>query len=104
MLFLVRFDIRQPDAMSTREFIETWDREADAALAAQEAGAVPYLWKVAGQRVVFAVVDLPDGESLDRALAGLPIVQELGDGAHTEAYPIYDYKTFAADLKEQLKG
>ena len=49
-------------------------------------------------------MDLPDPESLDRALAGLPIVQELGGGAETEAYPIYDYRTFAADMKEQLKG
>jgi muconolactone delta-isomerase len=104
MQFMVRFDIRQPDGMSTREFIEMWDREADAALAAMDAGAVTHLWKVAGERVVFAVVDLPDPESLDRALASLPIVQELGDGAHTEAWTIYDYRIFAADLKEQLKG
>ena len=104
MLFMVRFDIRQPDAMSTREFIETWDREANAALGAMDAGVVRHLWKVSGQRVVFAVIDLPDPESLDRALASLPIVQELGDGAHTEAWTIYDYRTFAADLKDQLKG
>jgi muconolactone delta-isomerase len=104
MLFMVRFDIRQPEGMSTREFIETWDREADAALGAMEAGVVKHLWKVSGQRVVFAVIDLPDPASLDRALAGLPIVQELGGGAQTEAYPIYEYKTFAADMKEQLSG
>ena len=53
---------------------------------------------------MFAVIDVPDSESLDRALAGLPIVQELGGGAQTEAWPIYDYGTFASDMKEQLKG
>ena len=58
-------------------------READAALGAMDAGVAPHLWKVTGQRVVFAVIDLPDPESLDRALAGLPIVQELGGGART---------------------
>ena len=104
MQFIVRFDIHQPEGMSNREFIEMWDREADAALGAMVAGAVTHLWKVAGERVVFAVTDLPDPESLDRALAGLPIVQELGDGARTEAWAIYDYRIFAADLKEQLKG
>ena len=104
MLFMVRFDIHQPEGMSTREFVETWDREADAALGAREAGVAPHLWKVAGERVVFAVIDVPDSESLDRALAGLPIVQELGGGAQTEAWPIYDYGTFASDMKEQLKG
>lgn len=104
MQFFVRFDIHQPEGMSTREFIETWDREADAALGAMDAGVVTHLWKVSGQRVVFAVVELPDAESLDRALTGLPIVQELGGGAKTEAWPIYEYRTFAADLKEALKG
>ena len=34
MQFLVRFDIHQPEGMSNREFIEMWDREADAALGA----------------------------------------------------------------------
>jgi muconolactone delta-isomerase len=104
MQFFVRFDIHQPEGMSTREFIEIWDREADAALGAMDAGVVTHLWKVSGQRVVFAVIELPDAESLDRALAGLPIVQELGGGAKTEALPVYDYRTFAADMKEQLKG
>jgi muconolactone delta-isomerase len=102
MLFFVRFDIHQPESMSTRELTEIWDREADAALGAKEAGAVVHLWKVAGQRVVLAVVDFPDAETLDRALTGLPIVQELGGGAKTEALPIYEYETFAADLKEAL--
>ena len=49
MLFMVRFDIHQPEGMSTREFIETWDREADAALGAMDAGVVTHLWKVSGR-------------------------------------------------------
>jgi muconolactone delta-isomerase len=104
MLFFVRFDIHQPEGMSTRELIEIWDREADTALGAMEAGAIKHAWKVSGQRVVLAVCDFPDAETLDRALAGLPIVQELGGSAKTEALPIYDYRTFAADLKEELRG
>ena len=63
-----------------------------------------HLWKVAGQRVVFAVVDLPDPESLDRALAGLPIVQELGGGAGPRRSRSTTTGSFAADMKEQLKG
>jgi muconolactone delta-isomerase len=102
MQFFVRFDIHQPEGMSTREFIEMWDREADAALGAMDAGVLTHAWKVSGQRVVFAIIDLPDAESLDRALAGLPIVQELGGDAKTQAWPIYEYRTFAADLKEAV--
>jgi muconolactone delta-isomerase len=104
MQFLVRFDVHQPVDMSNREFIEMWDREADAALGAMEAGAVSHLWKVAGQRVVFGVLELPDAESVARALAGLPIIKEIGATVDTEVLPIYDYSTFAADMKEELKG
>ena len=104
MLFFIRFDIQQPATMSNRELVEIWDREADAALGAVDAGAVPHLWKVSGQRVVIGILDLPDAESVDRALAGLPIVQEMGGGVKTEVLPIYDYHTFAADLKEAVGG
>jgi muconolactone D-isomerase len=104
MLFLIRFDIQQPATMSNRELIEIWDREGDAALEAVDAGAVQHLWKVAGQRVVVGILDLPDAETVDRALAGLPIVQEMGGGVKTEVLPIYDYRTFAADLKEAVGG
>jgi len=104
MLFFVRFDVRQADHMSNRELIEMWDREADAALGAMDAGAIKHAWKVSGQRVVLAVCDLPEAETLDRALSGLPIIKEMGATVKTEALPIYDYRTFAADLKESLGG
>jgi len=104
MLFFVRIDVRQADSMSKRELIEMWDREADAALAAMDAGAIKHAWKVSGQRVVLAVCDFPDAETLDRALSGLPIIKEMGATVKTEALPIYDYRTFAADLKEAAGG
>ncbi|MFN2450652.1 MAG: muconolactone Delta-isomerase family protein, partial [Candidatus Baltobacteraceae bacterium] len=71
MLFFVRFDVTQPDSVSNAELVATWRREAAAALAAIDAGAVKHLWKVAGQRVVLAVIDLPSAEDLDAALGGL---------------------------------
>jgi muconolactone delta-isomerase len=103
MQFLLRFDVQQNPGWSNRELYEMWDREADAALAAMDAGAVTHLWKVAGQRVVFAVLDLPDAETFDRALEGLPIIKEMGATVATEALPIYDYRTFASHVKEALE-
>jgi muconolactone delta-isomerase len=104
MLFFVRFDVTQPANVSNEALVETWKREAEAAIGAIEAGAVPHLWKVAGQRIVLAIVDLPTAEDLDRALGSLPIIREMGPGVKTEAWPIYDYRTFAADLEEGTHG
>lgn len=104
MLFFVRFDVTQPNNVSNSELVEIWRREAEAALGARDAGAVTNLWKVAGQRVVLAVIDLPTAEELDQALGGLPIIREMGPGVKTEAWPIYDYKTFADHLNEGVHG
>jgi muconolactone delta-isomerase len=104
MLFFVRFDVTQPANVSNQDLVETWRREAEAAIGAMDAGAVPHLWKVAGQRVVLAVVDLPTAEDVDAALGGLPIIREMGPGVKTEAWPIYDYRTFAAALNDGTHG
>ena len=104
MQFLVRFEVKQPANVSNAELVAIWQREAAAALGAMEAGVVRHLWKVAGQRVVFGVVDLPSPEDLDRALGSLPIVRELGAGVTTEALPIYEYTTYAEDLNRGAHG
>jgi muconolactone delta-isomerase len=102
--FFVRFEVTQPANVSNADLVAIWQREAAAALGAIEAGAIKHAWKVAGQRVVLGVVEVPSHEDLDRALAGLPIIRELGSGVKTEALPIYDYATFAADLNEGAHG
>jgi muconolactone delta-isomerase len=102
--FIVRFDIKQPVNVANAELVAIWRREAEAAMGAMEAGAVLHLWKVAGQRLVFAIVEFPSAEELDRALGGLPIIREMGPGVTTEALPIYDYTTYAADLNEGVHG
>jgi muconolactone delta-isomerase len=104
VLFFVRFDVTQPNSVSNADLVAIWRREAAAALAAIDAGAVKHLWKVAGQRVVLGVIDLPSAEDLDAALASLPIIREMGGGVRTEAFPIYDYATFAAALDDGVHG
>ena len=104
MLFFVRFDVKQPSNVSNADLVAIWQREAAAAAGAREAGAVTHLWKVAGRRTVIAIVDLPSAEDLDRALASLPIIREMGTGITTEALPIYDYATFAEDLNSGVHG
>src|SRR5918912_3903967 len=104
MLFFVRFDVKQPENVTNADLVAIWKREAEAALGAMDAGAVKHLWKVSGERVVLAVIDLPTAEDLDRALAGLPIIREMGPGVTTTTLPIYEYRTFAEDLESGAHG
>ena len=53
---------------------------------------------------MIGVVEFPSAEDLDRALASLPLIRELGSGVATEALPIYDYAIFADDLNQGLHG
>jgi muconolactone delta-isomerase len=98
MLFMIRFDVHQPADMSMKELVTIWNEEAKAALGAVEAGAITGLWKVAGQRTVFALVEFPSHRALDQALAGLPIIQQMGGAVDTEALAVYPYSEFAEDL------
>jgi muconolactone D-isomerase len=104
VLFFVRFDVTQPANVSNEDLVATWKREAEAAIGAIDAGAVKHLWKVAGERVVMGVIDLPTPEDLDRALGGLPIIREMGPGVKTTTDVIYDYRTFAEHLNEGVHG
>ena len=98
MQFMVRFDVHQPVDMSAQELVNIWNEEAKAALGAVDAGAITGIWKVAGQRTVFALCEFPSHRELDQALAGLPIMQEMGGAVDTEALAVYPYAEFAQDL------
>ena len=104
MLYMVRFDVFQPVDMSTEQLFTIWSEEADAALGAKQAGAVVDLWKVAGERTVFALCDFPDNHALDQALAGLPIIRQMGGSVKTQSWPVYPYEEFAQDVKAALAG
>lgn len=99
MLYFIRFDIHQPEDMDTKRLTEIWNEEATAAIRAIEAGAVKGLWKVAGQRTVLAVLDVPDSRTLDQVVSSLPIVQAMGGSVETEVLPVYPYTEFAEDLR-----
>ena len=98
MQFMVRFDVHQRVDMSAQELVNIWNEEAKAELGAVEAGAITGIWKVAGQRTVFALVEFSSHRELDQALAGLPIIQELGGSVDTEALAVYPYSEYAEDL------
>ena len=104
MLFMVRFDIHQPVDMSAKELVTIWNEEAKAAMGAVEAGVLKGIWKVSGQRTVFALAEFESHRQVDQVLASLPIVQEMGGSVDTEAMAVYDYAEYAEDLKSAAEG
>jgi muconolactone delta-isomerase len=59
------------------------------------------IWKVAAQKRVIAVVDLPTAEELDRTVMGrLPMREYLEIEA---VWPLRDYLGFAEDVKARFK-
>jgi muconolactone delta-isomerase len=65
---------------------------------------VTNLWKVVGQRSVFAVLDVPDHTSLDQALESLPIIQKPGSSVDTHAHAIRPYSEFAEEVRVAVEG
>ncbi|KQY06877.1 hypothetical protein ASD37_12155 [Mycobacterium sp. Root135] len=104
MQYFVQFDIHQPVDMSREELFAIWLEEARAAQGAVDAGVVTNLWKVVGQRTIFAVLDVPDHTSLDRALESLPIIQKLGGSVDTRTYAIRPYSEFAEEVRVAVEG
>jgi muconolactone delta-isomerase len=102
--YFVRFDVTQPTTMSRDELFTIWLEEARAAVGAVEAGVVKHLWKVAGERAVLAVIELPDHTSLDQALESLPIIQKLGHSVETHALAIRPYAEWGEELRIAVEG
>ena len=101
MLFHVEFRVEYPATMSQQDLFKIWAEEADAALGAKAAGAVVDLWKVVGQRRVFAVVNVDSMDTLDQVLMDLPIMKQHGQHVQVTVTPIRTYEAFAEDVKKR---
>jgi len=69
-----------------------------------EAGVVKGIWKVSGQRTVFALAEFESHRQVDQVLASLPIVQEMGGSVDTEAMAVYEYAEYADDLRQAAES
>lgn len=99
MLFLA--DISVDDrGQSLTELFDLWEKEADAALQAKSAGLIKSIYKVVGQRRVFAVIDAPSHDVIDDiAMAKLPMAHHL---KFNSVMPIREYENFAKSLKNRF--
>ena len=102
MLFHLTFTVEYADSHSQADLFGVWAKEADVALGAKQAGVVVDLWKVVGERRVFAVVDVESLDQLDQILFDLPIMKLHGQHVQVEVKALRRYEDFAADVKSRL--
>jgi muconolactone D-isomerase len=98
MLFFINVRV-DPKDMSLDELWDIWEKEAEAAASAKEAGKIVALYKVVGQRRVIGILNVESHDELDRILmAALPMAHYL---EFEEILPVRDYEDFAADVKRR---
>ncbi len=83
---------------------QLWDLEAKEIEAAREtlkSGMCKVLYKVAGQKRVIGIVDIPSADELDRTVFGrLPMREYLEFEA---VWPLREYESFAKDVQTHFK-
>jgi muconolactone D-isomerase len=100
MLYFVDIVVDAKD-MSLDELWDLWEKEAEAAAGAKEAGMLVAIYKVVGQRRVIAIMNAESHDQLDQIMmAGLPMSNYL---VWKEITPIREYTDFAADVKRRWK-
>ena len=78
-------------------FKEVWDLEVEESEAAQSGFKILGLYKVAGQKRVLAVVDIPSADDLDRTIMGqLPLREYLEFEA---IWPLRPFEGFIEDCR-----
>jgi muconolactone delta-isomerase len=98
MLVFVDFRVNTRD-LTLDELWEIWEKEADAATQAVEAGKVVALYKVSGQRRVLGILDVESHDELDQIImAGLPMAHYL---EIAEVLPVREYSAFAEDVRRR---
>ena len=98
MLVYVDFRVN-PKELSLDELWDEWEKEAEVALEAMEAGKIVTAYKVSGQRRVLAVLDVESTDELDQIImAGLPIAHNL---EIAEILPVREYAAFAEDVRQR---
>ncbi|MEM7742340.1 MAG: muconolactone Delta-isomerase family protein [Pseudomonadota bacterium] len=104
MLFHLEFTVNYSASMSQQDLFRIWIDEAKAALGAKDAGVVKDLWKAAGMRKVFAVVEVDSADVLDQISFDLPIMKEMGQHVDIKVTAIRRYEDFAADVGARFEG
>jgi len=102
MLFYIQMRWNVEGRLTNEELWALETTEGDYAKEAVKMGLVKSIYKVAGQRRVIAIAELPDAESLDRTvMAGLPMAEYLEFEA---IWPLREYEPFIEECREGFKA
>ena len=97
MLFYLQMRWNVEGRLSNEELWALETREGDYAAEAVRLGIVRSIYKVAGQRRVIAIVDVPDAQALDRTImAALPMAEYL---EFESIWPLREYAPFIEDCR-----
>ncbi len=104
MLYHLEFTVEYGASMSQRDLFRIWSEEAKVALGAKAGGVVVDLWKVAGERKVFVIVNVTGPDMLDQILFDLPIMVQMGQYVTIKVSALRRYEDFAADVDSRLNA
>jgi muconolactone delta-isomerase len=97
VLFYVQMRWNHEGRISLDDLWEVEKQETEHAQETIDSGMVVGIWKVAAQKRVIAIVDVPSIEELDRTAMGrLPMREYL---EFEVVWPLRDYLGFAEDVK-----
>lgn len=77
MKFLVRMDIRVPEAMPADDLAALQEAETAYSQGLQRGGEFQHLWRVAGQYANYSVFEVESNERLHELLTGLPMFRYI---------------------------
>lgn len=77
MLYLVRMDVRLPDALVGQARADLLAREKAYSQELQRSGEWPHIWRVVGEYANYSVFDVDSHDRLHELLSGLPLFPHM---------------------------
>ena len=97
-LYFVEMDIGH-QGTTTDDFLKIWLEEVNFYLDLKKAGSAKHLFKCAGERKVFLVLEMTS-EEIDTLLLTSPLMKKLGDQVKVSVNQIIPYETFANHMNK----
>ncbi|GAA4862389.1 muconolactone Delta-isomerase [Saccharopolyspora rosea] len=100
MLFFLQMRWNHEGRVTLDELLDLQHEETAITREALDSGVCVGMWKVAGQKRVICILDLPSIDELDRVMFGLPMREYLEFEA---VWPLRDFPSFAGDVARRYR-